>query len=108
MAEELHKRIAIIGSADPARTQPTPSTPHTSDLGDLTALQFQTYDLFSVAIGFLAGLALDATYQRPRQVGGGGNRAPRLQSRPVISTALLVRPPSLATISTLPRGTATV
>lgn len=76
MAEELHKRIAIIGSADPARTQPTPSTPHTSDLGDLTALQFQTYDLFSVAIGFLAGLALDATYQRLARSGEEGTVPP--------------------------------
>lgn len=33
-------------------------------LSDLTARQYQTWVLFSVVIGFVSGLALDAVYQR--------------------------------------------
>lgn len=39
------------------------SSPDTS-LGDLTTRQYQTWVLFAVVIGFVAGIALDAVFQR--------------------------------------------
>ncbi|MGH9278333.1 MAG: hypothetical protein ACRD12_09530 [Acidimicrobiales bacterium] len=43
-------------------------------LGDLTARQYQTFVLFSVAFGFVAGLALDSVYQKLISAGAADAR----------------------------------